>query len=239
MKLSIIIPAYNEEMKIERDILLAVEFFTSNNIKGEIIVVDDGSRDTTYSKAVMLKERINSTLLILRNQTNLGKGSAVKKGMLNASGEFCAYCDSGATVPYANLLKGIELLKKDICDIAHGSRLLPGSIIKISQAKDRKLSSSVIRFLVLTFLGVPNYLSDTQCGFKIYKQKAAKQIFSKQNTNGFMFEVENILRAIKRNFRIKEFPIEWSCDRDSRITLLKTPWNVLLEIVRIKLMKID
>lgn len=239
MKLTIIIPAYNEEKKIEKDILLAEEFFAANQIEGEIIVADDGSYDATYSKAELLKEKVSCRILVLRNETNLGKGSAVKKGMLEASGEFCAYCDAGATVPYNNLLNGIMLLEKDICEIAHGSRMLPDSVIKISQAKDRKFSSSVIRFIVMKLLGVPTHLTDTQCGFKIYKKEAAKKIFSKLKTNGFMFEVENILRATKNNLRIKEFSVEWSCDRDSRITLLNTPWKVLLEIVKIKLMRID
>ncbi|KAF0151783.1 MAG: glycosyl transferase [Ignavibacteria bacterium] len=239
MKLTIIIPAYNEEKKIEKDILLADEFLAANNIQGEIIVVDDGSSDATYSKAELLKEKISSRILVLRNEINLGKGSAVKKGMIEASGEFRAYCDAGATVPYNNLLTGMKLLEDNICDIAHGSRMLPDSVIKISQAKDRKFSSAVIRFLVVKLLGVPNLLTDTQCGFKIYKTEAAEKIFPMLNTNGFMFEVENILRAIKNNLRITEFPIEWRCDRDSRITLLKTPWKVLLEIVKIKMMRID
>ncbi|MEW6654568.1 MAG: glycosyltransferase [Bacteroidota bacterium] len=239
MKLSLIIPAYNEEKKIEKDILLADKFFTANRIEGEIIVVDDGSSDATYSKAEVLKGKVDCWLKVLRNETNLGKGSAVKKGMLEASGELFAYCDAGATVPYNNLLTGIKLLEKGTCEIAHGSRMLPDSVIKISQAKVRKLSSAVIRLLVVKLLDVPNYLTDTQCGFKIYNKAAAEKIFLKLKTNGFMFEVENILRANKSRFRIKEFPIEWSCDRDSRITLLKTPWKVLSEIVRIKLMKID
>lgn len=131
------------------------------------------------------------------------------------------------------------MLADNECDIAHGSRMLPDSVIKISQEKDRKLTSSVIEFLATKFLGVPKHLTDTQCGFKIYKWEAAKKVFEKLRTNGFMFEVENILRAEKNKYQIKEFPVEWSCDRDSRITLLKTPWKVLLDLARIKLMKID
>lgn len=239
MKLTIIIPAFNEEKKIEKDIFLAEQLFKNNKIEGEIIVVDDGSSDSTFSKANLMKDKVCCRILVLRNETNLGKGSAVKKGMIEASGDYCAYCDAGATVPYNYLLDGIGLIEKNYCDISHGSRMLPGSVIRISQAKDRRLSSAVIRFLVVKLLGVPTYLTDTQCGFKVYKKEAAKKLFAALKTNGFMFEVENIIRAIKSNFRIKEFPVEWSCDRDSRITLLKTPWKVLLEIIKIKLMRID
>lgn len=239
MKLSIVIPAYNEEKKIEKDILLADKFFTEQKINGEIIVVDDGSTDLTFQKANDARKRISITLSVIKNEKNCGKGYAVKRGMLEASGEYIAYCDAGATVPLNNILIGLNQLTNNECDIAYGSRMLSGSIIKISQEKDRKLSSSVIRFLVTKFLGVPKHLTDTQCGFKIYKGEVAKELFSKLRTNGFMFEVENILRAEKNKYRIKEFPVEWSCDRDSRITFLKTPWRVLLDIFKIRLMKFD
>lgn len=239
MKLSLVIPAYNESKKIEKDIILADVFFSTHNIKGEIIVVDDGSCDETYSKSCAQKEKINCSLIVLRNETNMGKGNAVRKGMLEASGQLCAYSDAGATVPFKNLLNGIKLLEENKCDIAHGSRRLSDSIIRVPQANDRKVSSQIIRLITENILGIPDYLTDTQCGFKIYKKDAAKKIFSKLKTNGFMFEVENILRAIKNDFRIVEFPIEWSCDRDSRITLLKTPWKVLMEIIKIKITRID
>lgn len=239
MKLSIIIPAYNEESKIEKDILLSDKFFTEQKLIGEIIVVDDGSCDRTTQKAEEAKKQISNSIVIIKNEKNYGKGYTVKRGMLKAKGEFVAYCDAGSTVPFSNLLIGLNLLMNNECDIVHGSRLMPGSVIRVSQEKDRKFSSSVIRFLVTKFLGVPVSLTDTQCGFKIYKSEAAKELFSKLRTNGFMFEVENILRAIKRNYCVKEFPVEWSCDRDSRITFLKTPWRVLFDIVRIKFMKID
>ncbi|MDP2037575.1 MAG: glycosyltransferase, partial [Ignavibacteria bacterium] len=183
--------------------------------------------------------RIDIPLSVIKNEKNWGKGYAIKRGMLEAKGEYIAYCDAGATVPFNNLLIGLNLLINNECDIANGSRKLPGSVIKISQEKDRKLSSSVVRFLVTTFLGVPDYLTDTQCGFKIYKAEIAKELYERLKTAGFMFEVENILRARKKGYRIKEFPVEWSCDRDSRITFLKTPWRVLFDIVRIKFMRID
>jgi dolichyl-phosphate beta-glucosyltransferase len=239
MKLSIIIPAYNEEKKIEKDILLADKFITEQNLSGEIIVVDDGSSDATFEKAIGTREQIQTSLTVLKNKNNCGKGYTVKRGILEAKGEYSAYCDAGATVPLSNLLTGLQMLADNECDIAHGSRMLPGSLIKISQENDRKLTSSVIRFLATKFLGAPKHLTDTQCGFKIYKSEAAKKLFSKLRTNGFMFEVENILRAEKNKYKIKEFPVEWSCDRDSRITLLRTPWKVLLDLARIKLMKID
>ncbi|MFA7419937.1 MAG: glycosyltransferase [Melioribacteraceae bacterium] len=239
MKLSIIIPAYNEEKKIKKDILLADKFITEQNLSGEIIVVDDGSSDATFEKANSTREKIQTSLTVLKNKNNLGKGYTVRRGILEAKGEYSAYCDAGATVPLSNLLTGLKMLTANECDIAHGSRMLPGSVIKISQEKDRKLTSSVIRFLATKFLGVPKHLTDTQCGFKIYKSEVAKKLFSEMRTKGFMFEVENILRAEKYKYQIKEFPVEWSCDRDSRITLLRTPWKVLLDLARIKLMKID
>jgi dolichyl-phosphate beta-glucosyltransferase len=239
MKLSLIIPAYNEESKIERDILLIDGFLSLQKLSGEIIVVDDGSKDGTSKKASDLIGKILNPLIILSNERNYGKGYSIKRGILAAKSEFIAYCDAGATVPLANLLTGLNMLIADECDIAHGSRMLPNSVIKISQEKDRKISSAIIRCLTTKLLGVPNWLSDTQCGFKIYKADAAKQLFTRLNVDGFMFEVEIILRALKNGYHIKEFPVEWHCDRDSRITFLNTPWRVLYDIARIKIMKFD
>lgn len=239
IKLSLIIPAYNEASKIEKDILLADEFLQKNNLYGEIIVVDDGSEDNTIQLAHELKRKIASELVILSNAKNFGKGYSVKHGVLKARGEFIAFCDAGATVPYGNLHVGLNMLFTDECDIAHGSRMMPGSKIVKPQAGDRRISSAIIRQLATNFLGIPKWLTDTQCGFKVYKLSVAKQLFTNLSTNGFIFELENILRALKLGYRIKEFPVEWRCDRDSRITLFKTPWRILIDLVRIKFMKLD
>jgi hypothetical protein len=81
---------------------------------------------------------------------------------------------------------------------------------------------------------IPSELSDTQCGFKIYKGDIGRKLYAECVTDGFMFDVEIIIRALKQGLRIKEFPIEWVCDLDSRLSLAKTPWPVLRELFRLK-----
>ncbi len=235
MDLSIIIPVFNEGKKIAYDIQAASSFLQNNNLTGEIIVVDDGSTDqaespenalASFSKDVPLK--------VIRYDTHRGKGFAVRSGVKESAGRFVMFADSGSCVPYQNALDGLKLLKHDICDIAHGSRKLPQSKIRLPQAMSRRLSSAIFRLLVIYLLKVPAELTDTQCGFKIYKGNIAKQLYNQSIADGFMFDIEIILLAKKSGCRIKEFPIQWSCDPDSRLSPAKNLPRTIKELMAIK-----
>jgi len=234
--LSIVFPAFEEEKKIENDILRASEFLEQNNISGEIIVVDDGSKDGTYSIANNIKKTIPFDLIIIKHDKNLGKGFAVKSGILRATKEFILYSDVGDIVPLEYALVGFERLKENYADVANGSRKLPESIIIKQQDNDRKIASWIFNKIFKKYLNVPRNLTDTQCGFKIYKSKVGKELFSELQTNGFLFEIEIILRAVQSGYHILEFPLEWKCDRDSRIGFLKTAPEIVSEIFTLKKM---
>ena len=236
MELSIIIPALEESSKIDKDIILADHFLDQYNLIGEIIVVDDGSKDNTFEIALRTGERVKCNVTVLKNEVNSGKGNAVKKGVLHSSGLYVMYADSGTTVPFENAITGLELIKNNLCDIAIGSRKLPTSHIVKNQDLDRALISKLFKFIMkLSFNSLPQ-LTDTQCGFKIYKGNVARELFSELQINGFLFEIEFILKAVRSKYKILEFPVEWSCDRDSRISLLKSPWKVFSDLIRIKRM---
>ncbi|PKL81596.1 MAG: hypothetical protein CVV24_14465 [Ignavibacteriae bacterium HGW-Ignavibacteriae-3] len=231
---SIIIPAYEESSKIRKDIILADNFISANNLSGEIIVVDDGSKDDTSKTALDLKVNLKNDLTVLRNEINLGKGGAVRAGILCSKGKIVMYQDAGATIPMDNALIGLKMLRNNICDIAIGSRKLPGSIIQKEHEFDRAIISKVFRSSMRFLYKQLRPFTDTQCGFKIYNGDIARELFTTMAINGFMFEIEILLRTLKKKYRVAEFPVVWKCDRDSRIGLLKSPWRVLLDTVKIK-----
>jgi len=234
MDLSIVIPALNESKKIARDIKMAVVFLEVNNFEGEIIVVDDGSTDGTCEVAKSVKVPPGVTLKVIGYEQHRGKGYAVRQGIKQTSGKYVMFADSGYCVPYGNALLGLEMLKDGSCDIAHGSRKLIESDIQQAQSWRRRISSRLFKWLINKLLQIPRGLTDTQCGFKIYKGDVARQLYSQCISDGFMFDIEIILRAQKQGCRIEEFPIEWVCDLDSRLSLTRTPWPVISELRAIK-----
>ena len=137
-------------------------------------------------------------------------------------------------IPYGNALQGLELLQQGPCDIAHGSRRMIESDILRDQPWHRRLFSRAFKAVVRALLGVPRRLTDTQCGFKVYKGDVARTLYGECVTDGFMFDIEIILRAMRKGYRICEFPVEWACDLDSRLSVTRTPWPVLAELIELK-----
>lgn len=234
MDLSIVIPTLNESKKIARDIEMAALFLQSNNLKGEIIIVDDGSTDGTADTARKVKVPQNIKLNVIDYKHHKGKGYAVRAGIKQSSGKFVMFADSGCCVPYGNVLLGLEMLQGGTCDIAHGSRKLIKSEILKEQPCHRRICSRIFCYFIHTLMKIPPEITDTQCGFKIYKGDIARELYSQCESFGFMFDIEIILRALKQGYRIKEFPIQWTCDPDSRLSLVRMLWPVICELRNIK-----
>ncbi len=231
MDISIIIPANNESEKISHDILAADKFLSNQNFTGEIIIVDDGSSDNTFQIANHYKSNSNNYVNVIKLSHNVGKGGAIVEGIKSSKGNIIIYADAGLTVPFENALVGIELIKNDKCEIANGSRKMKESKIVNAQDFDRKIISRLFGFAVKYFLKIPKNLTDTQCGFKVYNGDVARNLFPKLITKGFLFEIELILLAQKENFRILEFPVIWSCDRDSRLSIGKSSKKIISDFI--------
>lgn len=243
--LSVVIPCFNEARKIETDIEAAVRYFSTRPYSIELILVDDGSSDGT---ATILKEATNklnhvphdveyalacsSTLRAICYQPNRGKGHAVRTGMLQATGRYRLFADAGLCVPYSEIEKGLALLESG-ADVAIGSRKLSESQVIEQQAGYRRIGSSVFGLLVRNWMGLR--YSDTQCGFKLFTAQAAERLFSASRIEGFMFDAETLINARKFGLTVKEFPVEWRADPDSRYKPFSGSLRNLIELVRIQL----
>jgi glycosyltransferase involved in cell wall biosynthesis len=212
--LTIVIPAYKEAAKIDRDVEAADAFLRQRQLDGEIIVVDDGSSDGTATAARALQSKYPD-LRVVSYARNRGKGHALAQGIALAQGRHVMFADAGLCVPYDVASIGLMMLELGMCDIAHGSRRMRGSVLR-RQPLYRRVGSVVYSWVVHFLMGVPWYVSDTQCGFKIYRHDLAKELYGELVTDGFMFDIEVILRALGRKSRILEFPVLWSNDADTR-----------------------
>jgi dolichyl-phosphate beta-glucosyltransferase len=230
MEISIVIPAYNEEKRIGKTLKKVYEYFKEKKIEFEIIVVDDGSND----KTVEIVEKFSfdkKEIRILKHEKNMGKGAAVKTGILNAKGELILFTDADLSTP----IEEFEKLKKEIengYDIAIGSRGLKDSKIVIPQPFYRRIIGKIFPFLVR--LIVINDFKDTQCGFKLFKKEAGKKIFSQLKTDGFAFDVEVLARGKKENFKIAEVPVVWINSPYSSVKIFKDSFKMFISLLKIR-----
>ncbi len=234
MHLSIVIPVFNEQIKISKDIKLASEYLSNAKFKGEIIVVDDGSSDSTVETLTKLQKSSTFKFKLLQHRKNQGKGGAVRTGMLASRGDYVIFVDSGNCVPFHYADDGLKLLTSDQCDLAFGSRKLKDSIITTPHHLSRQIFSKLFNTFTKIYLHVPSRFTDTQCGFKLFKKAIARELFSSCQTKGFTFDVEILLKALKQGYRISEFPIQWCSDADSKVHPFKMSYAVLRELIKTK-----
>ena len=181
-------PVYNEARTIERSIREICRYFQEQPFAFELITVDDGSNDESQKIFVSLKKDFPS-LIVLRNEQNAGKGAAVRKGMLEASGDWAIFMDADLSTPLATIEEFLPYV--DTHDILIGSRALPGSKVLVRQFFLKELSGKLGNFLIKKLLKL--HVKDTQCGFKMFNEKASR-IFALQTLNcwGFDFEILTI-----------------------------------------------
>jgi dolichyl-phosphate beta-glucosyltransferase len=234
MDISIVIPAFNEAGKIGRDIEDAAAFVVENGWRGEVIVVDDGSSDGTAEAAWRADPGPAVSRLIITLARNAGKGAAVRRGILASRGEIVIYADSGSCVPYANALPAIRQILAGRLDIGLASRRLAETVIRRPQTRRRRMVSRLFHWAAVWLAGLPRRITDSQCGFKVYRGDIARSLFAGLSTAGFLFEVETILRAIRLGLRVEEFPVEWTCDLDTRLRPAAHAGGIIRELLRVR-----
>ena len=234
LDISIILPALNESAKIRRDLEAAQGFLADSKLDGEIIVVADASTDDTIAVATACMQQFPA-VRVLEYTAQRGKGAAIKRGVEAARGEIIMFADAGLCVPYEDALAGLQLLNSQSCDLAHGSRSDPRTVLVRMQPVWRQQGSKLFRNLIYLAMGIPRWIGDTQCGFKLYRAGVARDLYADLFTAGYMFDIEIILRALKRGYTITSFPVRWTNDADSRFHPIKGTIQVLQQLLKIRL----
>jgi dolichyl-phosphate beta-glucosyltransferase len=215
--LSIVIPAYNEADRLPQTLDRILEWLHEQRFKfQEVIVVDDGSRDAT-SGVVDEYSKPPSPVRLLRNPGNRGKGYAVRHGMLDAEGDWILYTDADLSSPIEELPKLYSAAAGQNAVIAIGSRAVDRSLVAVHQSVFREYSGRFFNLVMRAVTGLP--FRDTQCGFKLYRADAAKVIFSRQEQDGFSFDVEDLVIAQKLGLRAVEVPVRWSNVEGTKVTM--------------------
>jgi dolichyl-phosphate beta-glucosyltransferase len=210
--LSVVVPAYNEALRLPATLARVKEHLGRQGVPYEIVVVDDGSTDATSEIARAGGERVR----VLRHEPNRGKGHAVRRGMLAATGERRLLTDADLSTPIEELAK-LQAALDGGYDVAIGSRAIAGARIEVHQPAYREAMGRLFNRLVQILL-LPG-LHDTQCGFKLFSARAAEASFAAATLDGFSFDVEALYLARLRGLRIAEVPVTWRNDAATRVGL--------------------
>lgn len=229
--LSLVIPAYNEAIRLAKNLPLIYDYLQRQNISFEIIIVDDGSIDNT-SDIARDYQNYKENIILIRNIDNKGKGYAVRKGILAARGKICAFMDADLSVPLEHIFEMINYINQGYSVII-ASRNIPGSWVKIKQPLPRRLMGRFFRDLT-NFL-LTKDISDITCGAKVFTQEAAEKIFSTQRLDDWSFDAEILFLAKKYNFKIKEIPVTWKDRHHSKVRFPRDIIKSLLGLIKIKL----
>ena len=210
--ISIVIPAYNEQNRLGPSLQKIRRYLDSSSWDFcEIVVVNDGSRDKTSDVAR------NQGARVLENPGNRGKGYTVRHGMLEAKGDWVLYTDADLSSPIEELEKLWAAVARDKAQIAIGSRAVDRSLVGVHQPLVRELSGRFFNLVMRMITGLP--FRDTQCGFKLFEAATARDVFSRQQLEGFGFDVEVLFVAQKLGRRALEVPVRWDNVEGTKVSL--------------------
>jgi dolichyl-phosphate beta-glucosyltransferase len=228
--ISVVVPAFNERERIPATLARLREYLDGAGEEYEVIVADDGSSDDTVAFVESAAQNWPQ-LTVLALGRNQGKGAAVRAGMLGARGEHRLFTDADLSTPIEELPR-LRARLAGACQVAIGSRAVPGSTIDVHQPGRREMMGRTYNRLVQ--LVVLPGLHDTQCGFKVFTAEAAEACFRPLRTRGFGFDAEVLLRARRHGWEIAEVPVRWSHRDDSRVSALRDSGMVLVDLIRLR-----
>jgi len=231
MHLSVIIPAYNEEKRLPKTLEEIGRYLRRQKYDYEVIVVSDGSKDRTAEVVNELKARV-ANLRLVDEKVNRGKGYCVRKGMLEARGEYRLFTDADNSTSIDQIEKMWPWFEKGI-DVVIGSRDIKGAVLDPPQPWLRQaVLGEGFKLFRKAVIGLWN-VEDTQCGFKCLSRKAAEDIFPKCLVKRFAFDPEILVIAGKMGYKIKEIPVLWKNDPESKVKL-KGILKMALDLFRIR-----
>jgi len=230
MHLSIIIPCYNEEARIGKTLDRVFEYLSAQQYTWEIIVVDNGSTDSTREVVEEYRKKIPTLSLIARKSH--GKGWAVKQGMLTATGDYRLFTDADNSTDIAQIEKLMAYAEQGY-EVVISSRRAPGALITTPQPQSRIWLGNIFASIVRAIVPLGD-IRDTQNGFKLFTKAAAEKIFLHQTIYYWAFDIEILALARIFGYKIKEVPIVWVNDDRSKMNL-KGMVRMLLEVILTRL----
>lgn len=234
IKLSVVIPAYNEENRIVGTIVSLRAYFDSLPLDWDLVVVDDGSSDRTSEVAEEAFGRRDG-LNIVKHPSNMGKGAAVRTGMLAADGDYAVFMDADFSTPVTEFGKFLPLLEEKR-PVLIGSRKMPGASVEKRQPFLREFFGRGFTSLSNLLLGTS--FTDFTCGFKCFRRDAAREVFGRQLIDNWSYDAEILYLSRRMGYPVLEIPVRWQDAPNSKVRLLRdiaTSFYGLLKITWFRL----
>jgi dolichyl-phosphate beta-glucosyltransferase len=228
-ELSIVIPAYNEELRLPASLEKIAAYVREKRPNTEVLVVDDGSVDRTAAVAESWRDRL-PRLRVLSNGTNRGKGFSVRHGSLEAQGRIVLFTDADLSSPIEEAEKLFSALQT--YDVAIGSRAMDRSLIEVRESPFREVAGIIFNKIVRFTLWLP--IVDTQCGFKAFRRERCRIIFEQQTIERFGFDPELLYLARHHGLAIKEVPVRWAHSPATKVNMLRDSVLMFLDVFVIR-----
>lgn len=229
--LSIVVPAFNEAQRIGRSLAAIHWYLASKRYSAEVIVVDDGSNDSTAEAVSSVIEHWPSFRLI-RNDQNRGKGYSVRRGVLEAHGEYVLFTDADLSAPIDQTGMLIAAIESTGADAAIGSRALQRELIGVHQPLFREWGGICFNLAVRLFTGLK--LRDTQCGLKLFRREATRRAFEYMRAERFGFDPELLFLVERWGGRIVEIPVRWDNDPATKFSVLRDAVRSFREVAEVR-----
>ena len=227
--LSVVIPAYNEAARLGTTLRAVVDYLRQSQPDAEVIVVDDGSADNTAELARQaFADAGNLRTSVITYKKNLGKGRAVRLGLLASRGEVALFSDADLSTPISEAPKLVEPIVSGQYDVTFGSRALDRKLIGVHQPWRREQGGRVFNLVVRLATGLPFW--DTQCGFKAFRMSVCRPLVEAATVDRFGFDVELLYLAFRAGLRLKEVPVRWDHNEGSKVTLFSDSFKMVNEV---------
>jgi dolichyl-phosphate beta-glucosyltransferase len=228
-ELSIIIPSYNEELRLPATLTQIAAYLRSSKRNVEVIVVDDGSKDKTVAVAESFRSEIPS-LRVVSNGQNRGKGYSVRHGMLEAQGRIVLFTDADLSAPIEEVEKLLPAMQNH--EVAIGSRAVDRSLITVHESPFREFAGIIFNKIVRLILRLP--FVDTQCGFKAFRREECRPIFEQQTIERFGFDPELLYLARHNGLRSIEIPVRWGHSPATKVNMFRDSLQMFLDVFIIR-----
>ena len=232
-EISIVIPAFEEEARVGDSIANILTHLSDRGMTGELIVVDDGSRDSTAQVAEKAFEQFpNIRSRVIRYEQNRGKGYAVRIGLLASTADVGLFTDADLSTPIEEMPKLVDPIRSGEYDVTFGSRALDRTLIGTHQPWRREQGGKVMNLVIRTMSGLP--FADTQCGFKAFDMTKFRPLLDVMSVDRFGFDVEFLFVADYHGLRLKEIPVRWNNVEGSKVSVVRDTRRMFSELAQIR-----